>query len=140
MKRALILALALSACVKPVVNESDNVVIIKNGNGGNVLSHIAERDRLEALGKPVRIEGYCASACTIFYSLPTACMAEGSSLHFHGANIAGAVWEPRMAEFYRAGIKDKYLAEWRDIVGKPMAAVTREEAKALDPAIQFCEQ
>ena len=115
---------------------------IHNSGGGTIAAFVKERKALVASGKRVVITGYCASACTVFYSMPNACLAKGSSLHFHGAKgffgVSETVGNAMMARYYRAGIKDGFLADWKHLT-KPMHKLTRAEAKALDPEIKFCE-
>jgi hypothetical protein len=141
------IALILGGCVKPTDTgtwaDTESAIVIKNNGGGNIQTFISKRAELAKSGKIVRIEGYCASACTIFYSLPNACMAKGSSLHFHGADSPISAGEgianKRLARFYRAGIKEGFNTEWYKL-SKPMHKLTRAQVKELDPEIKFCEK
>lgn len=141
-----LLALAATACTQPEDTgswvETAGEVVITNNGGGTILAFTTERARLLASGKKVVLKGYCASSCTIFYSLPNACMAKGSYLAFHGAKamigIGETVGNSQLAKHYRAGIKGKFLAEWKNVT-KPLVKVQRAEVKALDPATKFCE-
>lgn len=121
--------------------ETETTVTIRDNGGGNTVSFDRERVRLEKSGKLVVIEGYCASSCTIFYSLPNACMAKNSTLHFHGSSgnpIGVAVADAILAKHYRAGIKENFEKEWINLT-TPMKKVGRRQAKELDPEIKFCE-
>lgn len=137
--------LAIAGCRGPkdtgVFLETDDTVFITDNGGGTLGLFEMRRAKLKASGKRVVISGYCASGCTIFYSLPNACMAKGSSLHFHGAAglpIAEDIANIKLARYYRAGIKKGFESEWYKY-SKPMYKLTREQAKALDPDIKFCE-
>lgn len=123
--------------------ETADAVTIRNNGGGNTQAFAAERARLERSGKPVRIEGYCASACTIFYSLPNACLAKGSSLHFHGSSsplgIGDAIANATLARYYRAGILAGFLGGWNELT-KPMHKVGAAHVVKLDPEAKLCEE
>jgi hypothetical protein len=136
----------LASCQRPndsgVFIETSDTVTINNNNGGNLVAFMKERSDLKASGKKVIISGYCASACTIFYSLPNVCMAKGSSLLFHGAkgmiDLADDIGNALLSTHYYAGIKTSFNNDWYTY-STPLKVVTREEAKVLDPAINFCE-
>jgi hypothetical protein len=138
--------LSLGACIKPSdtgsIVETETTITITNNGGGTLAAFIDKRSELEASGKIIVLEGYCASACTIFYSLPKACMAKGSSLHFHGAaalvGVVETIANAKIARYYRAGIKAGFVAEWYKLT-KPMHELKREAAIALDPLIRRCE-
>jgi hypothetical protein len=136
----------LASCQRPndsgVITTTDTSVTISNNDGGTLAAFVLERSKLKASGKQVIISGYCASSCTVFYSLPNACMEKGSSLHFHGASaligIAEDLGNAKISQYYRAGIKTSFDNDWYKYT-KPLKAVTREEAKILDPEVKFCE-
>jgi len=135
-----------TAQVGAVTTETDSTITITNNGGGNIQKFITERNRLAKSGKVVRLAGYCGSACTIFYSLPNACLMKGSSLHFHGAKVpvpiidflAEAIANKRLSSFYRSGIKTNFNNDWKHYT-MPMKKVSREDAKKLDKDIKFCE-
>lgn len=142
---ALMIIMSLVACSSPekagLWVETELTVTISNNGGGHTLSFDAERARLEKTNKQVIINGYCASACTIFYSLPNACMAKGSSLHFHGSSgapLGVLVADAILAKHYRAGIKEGFLNEWIHLT-KPMKKLDRNQVRLLDPDTKFCE-
>lgn len=59
-----------------------NTVTLRNEPGGSLREHIA---RFEALrNQSVRLEGSCASACTIFLGLPDVCVGSNARFLFHG--------------------------------------------------------
>lgn len=150
MKKAILISIMLfsmiASCTKPsdsgTITQNDAQIVIRNNDGGTIAAFEKERARLAKSGKTVVLAGYCASACTIFYSLPNACLAKGATLHFHGAKglplISEVVGNSRMAKYYRAGVKSEFLADWKNY-SKPLKRVTRAQMKALDPAVKFCE-
>jgi hypothetical protein len=142
---ALLFVVVLGACQKPsdsgTIVHGDNTITISNNTGGNVQAFIATRLQLANSGKTVVISGACNSACTIFYSLDNACLAPDAVLGFHGAHGAGPlniVANTQMAAFYRAGIQREFIKDWYSYTS-PLKYVTRQEAKALDSDVKFCE-
>jgi hypothetical protein len=146
---AAILALALAGCgavagwvADTPRFEPDNrgVVVIANDGGGNVENYLSERRRLEHLGLPIEIRGRCASACVIFYSLPTACMASGARLEFHavsgGGPLGPSVQARQIRDTLRAGVAEAYWDEWR--FSDEFVRVPTREVMRLDPAVREC--
>jgi hypothetical protein len=132
----------LLACQKPedtgTITHNDTTIVVHNNRGGNMLAFMDTRKDFARSGKTIVISGFCASACTIFSTLPNACMAAGSELWFHGGTgPVGAIGTAEMASFYRAGIKEAYLADWKNY-SEPLKHVTRAEVMALDPEIRAC--
>lgn len=80
-----IVTLVLAACVSEY-NKETNTLTIKYHEGGDTDTHLRQYNDLLANGTAVRIEGFCASSCTFFISLPNACVAPNATLFFHGAS------------------------------------------------------
>lgn len=146
---ALAVVLAVSACIPPigflrrtppddVIKQADGSWLITAGTGGDVGGHLEFRAMLERDGNPVVIDGTCDSACTVFYSLPKACLTARARMGFHKASGLGTdIWERAIAQHYRAGVRDKYQSEWsgRESVSPRL---DRAEMRALDPETVFC--
>ena len=106
-----------------------------------MLAAISRRDALAASGKPVEIRGYCRSACTIYITLPNACLGPGARVGFHaprlpGTDIIPPLVDEMMAQFYRNGILEKWNAEWRSNL--KMTVISAQEYKRLDPQVRLC--
>lgn len=136
MIRAILLCLALAS---PALADT---AVIRNDGGGNVSDYIRKRERLAKLDS-VRIEGKCLSACTIFTTLPNACVDRTAQIGFHGTSP----WVPfiqraldmRLGNFYRGEVKRRYDREWRHLRGKnQFHIITGQELKRLDPKIKLC--
>jgi hypothetical protein len=141
MKRFLLLIpIILAACSAPQPRV-DGQVEIRDDSGGNVQAYLNERNRLEREGVPVRISGYCDSACAIFYSLPTACLAPDARLGFHKATGGGplgpSLATQRMASHFRGELQERYLDRWSK--SETMIRINRETVRRLDPEVQFCD-
>lgn len=136
IRAALLLAfVAATAAAEPVV--------IRDDTGGNIGRYIERRADL-ARGGPVRIEGACLSACTIFTTLANACVAPDARIGFHGASRVPFVQryaDMRMGRYFRGEVRRLYLAEWRHLRGAGnLHVVTGRELARLDPLIQLCRR
>jgi hypothetical protein len=84
MTRALLAAALLAGCTTTAQHVAQsyppNAIIIGPDTGGNAAAYIARAQQLRASGQPVVIAGDCHSSCTIYASLPNACVAPGASL------------------------------------------------------------
>lgn len=136
-----VLALFLAtACTDRRPAPTDEPYDIRRDGGGQIISAEADRARLLAWGKQVRIHDYCASSCVIFTTLPNACLAPSLRIGFHGSNVnMGPIGNPQMAKYLRGKVKAAYLAEWQHIPQTDMHWLTAREYKALDPLIKICD-
>lgn len=140
----LAVALALMAACVPTVAPtapSSEPIVIRNNRGGNVLSAIQYRNELARSGRPVEIRGYCGSACTLYITLPNACLGPGATVGFHAPRIPGTTIIPQgvdqiMGSFYRAGIKQRWDAEWKHSL--QIQKITAREYARLDPQTRLC--
>lgn len=143
MMRAILLAgvalLTLTACYDRRPAPEGEPYIIKNDNGGQLLSAEADRASLLAWGGRVEIQGRCASACVIFTTLPNACLAPDARIGFHGSTITvGPVGNPQMARHLRGGVKAAFLDRWQHIPTEDIHWITAREYVALDPQTRLC--
>lgn len=121
-------------------------VVIRNDYGGNVLEYQARRRELAEADR-VEIRGRCDSACTIFLTLPNACVGPGATLGFHGARPKTGIppvdlfLDMQIGQFYRAGVRETFLKEWRFRSGpRDLALVRARDLVKLDPGIRLCER
>lgn len=116
---ALALALAAALGAAPAARAE----VIRHDLGGDLDERVARVERLRAAGTPVRIEGTCVSACTLYLGLPAACVAPGARLGFHGPRtrlpgipLPHADFERQtrvMASYYPGPIRAWFMAEAR---------------------------
>lgn len=130
---ALILALASPALA--------DTVTVRNDGGGNVSRYIDLRQRLSR-AESVRIEGKCFSSCTIFTTLPNACVMPNAQLGFHGTSPRVPLlqrWlDNRLGRYYRGDVRRLYMSAWRHVHGKNLHVISGRELARLDPQIKLC--
>lgn len=133
-------AMALAGCNDRRPLPSGDGYVIKNDGGGQLISAETDRAILKLWGGPVRIEGYCNSACLMFTTLPNACLAPDLTLGFHGANVTvGFVGNPQVSKYLRGGVKQRFDAEWQHIPFTEIHRISAEEYVALDPETRLCD-
>lgn len=140
--------LALSGCVpddtasSPMPPpDSQQPVVIGDNRGGNVMAAVQRRNQLERWGGPVEVRGYCGSACTLYITLPNACLGPRATVGFHAPRIPGTKIIPQgvddiMASYYRNGIKRRWNAEWKHSL--EIQKITAREYARLDPQTRLC--
>lgn len=65
--------------------------------------------------RPVRILGYCASACTMWLAARDVCIARDATLQFHGPSFWGLPLPPDQFDYWSSVIASHYpgtLADW----------------------------
>lgn len=130
-------ALALPAGAQP----RGKPIVILNDRGGNVMEAIKHRNQLARSGRPVEVRGYCRSACTIYITLPNACLGPGATVGFHAPRIPGTTIIPPivdelMAQYYRNGILRKWNSEWKHSL--KMHKISARQYVKLDPQTRLC--
>lgn len=136
MIRAALLILALAS---PALADT---AVIRNDGGGNVSDYIDMRARLARLDA-VRIEGKCFSACTIFTTLPNACVDRTAQIGFHGTlprvPFIQRALDMRLGRYYRGEVKRLYEREWRHLRGaRHIHVISGAQLAKLDPLIRLC--
>lgn len=116
-------------------------LVIHNNKGGNVLLAASRREQMAQSGRPVEIRGYCWSACTMFLTMPNACLAPDARVGFHAPRIPNTTIIPPivdqiMARYYRGKILEKWQSEWRGSL--KMHKMSAREYVALDPQTRLC--
>lgn len=112
--------------------------VIRHDLGGDLDQRVALVERLRAAGTPIRIEGTCVSACTLYLGLPNACVTPGAELGFHGPRtrlpgipLPHADFERQtrvMAAHYPGAIRDWFMAEARMLTTARYYVLSGEQA------------
>lgn len=112
---------------------SANAKTIHNDPGGFVIDYAKEANRLAKTGEKVIIDGKCYSACTLFLSLPNACVTLRSRLGFHSGEgapkrvieyankLVMATYPPKVRAWIKkkGGLTDKLLVlKGEELIGK----------------------
>lgn len=132
---------AQTTATTPVAAPPAAPLVIHDNRGGNVLQTMAQRAELIASGRPVRISGICDSACTMFITMPNACLAPDARVGFHAPRLPGTqvippIVDQMMATTYRNGIRARWYGEWRHQLA--IQRITAQEYVALDPMTRIC--
>lgn len=119
-------------------------VTIRNDGGGNVTAYIERRAQLARVDS-VRIAGKCLSSCTIFTTLPNACVMPRAVIGFHGTlprvPFIQMQLDMRLGDFYRGEVRRRYAAEWRHLRGgNEMHVISGRELARLDPEVRLCRK
>lgn len=89
-----------------------DVLVITRDRGGLIATYVA---RVAAEKRPVWIEGYCASACTMYLAAKDVCVFPDARLHFHGPSSYGRRLTAADFEYWSRVMADHYppsLARW----------------------------
>ncbi|MFD1795059.1 hypothetical protein FQV27_14715 [Paracoccus aurantiacus] len=142
-----LLVTVLTLCLLPAlagaeITENRRFIDVIDHKGGNVLDMVKLRSRLENGRKPVRVRGYCRSACTMLITMNNACLGPKATVGFHAPRIPGTAIIPPyvdqiMASYYRNGILKKWNQEWRGSL--KMHVITARDYVRLDPQTKICD-
>jgi hypothetical protein len=131
--------LSLLGCVDRRETPGGETYVIKNDRGGQIISAEVDRAVFARWGGPIRIEGYCNSACAIFTTLPNVCLAENARIGFHSANInVGEIGNPQIAKYLRNGVLTKFIEEYQFVPHDDLRQLTATEYVRLDPETKLC--
>ena len=80
-------AILTAACVSLALPASAGQELVATGPGGNVIEYARMASNARLRNTNVRFTGQCASACTLFLSVPStrSCITRGTSFVFHSA-------------------------------------------------------
>lgn len=144
---ALALVIPLSACIpapQPPAGMPPTTRVVTYDMGGNFAARQRDLARLRADATPVAITGRCASACTFFLDLPTACVTPDAVLMFHGPQKQEddgrvvdlhpddfAYFSGLVADHYPPHLRAWFMAHAVHKTGRGMAPLTGAQAVAL---------
>ncbi len=124
--RALALALAVTMGFAPMAEAQSRYATpslkIRNDRGGLIQPRVDEIAALRATDARVDLGGsVCLSSCTMYLSLPNACVHRGTTFGFHGPSSYGRplppqdfeYWSQVMAQHIPASLRSWYLTKAR---------------------------
>ncbi|RPE62924.1 hypothetical protein EDD53_2963 [Pacificibacter maritimus] len=91
--------------------EAQKAQIIRNDAGGNVSRYLMDVGTAAAFGKAVKIDGWCASACTLYLGSPYTCVTRRATLAFH-APRGGSAAQNRHAAQVMAAKLPRPVGRW----------------------------
>ncbi|OZA19545.1 MAG: hypothetical protein B7Y02_00650 [Rhodobacterales bacterium 17-64-5] len=104
-----------------VMAQTTNAIVVRSDGGGFLGQRSDEIKYLRATGQRVELIGTCISACTMYLSLPNACVSPTAVFGFHGPSGDGQSlspeefehWSEVMARNYREPLRSWYLSTAR---------------------------
>lgn len=130
-----VVSVILSLAALPSVATAE---VIRHDLGGDLDQRVVQVEGLRASATPIRIEGLCVSACTLYLGLPMACVTPGAELGFHGPRtrlpgipLPYADFERQtrvMASYYPGPIRDWFMAEARMLTTSSYYVLSGREA------------
>ncbi len=109
-KTALILALII-ALSSTTANAAQSVRVIRNDSGGQVQQYLNALSIATISGEVIKIDGWCASACTLYLGSPFTCVTPQAQLGFH-APFGGTAEQNRNAAQVMAANLPPVLGRW----------------------------
>ncbi len=113
----------LATALAPPVQAQSTAMVVRNDRGGLLGQRNAEIRALRASGQRVELRGLSLSACTMYLSLPNACVSPSAIFGFHGPSRGGRPlpaaefehWSELMARNYREPLRSWFMAKGRFI-------------------------
>lgn len=141
-KFSTILGAALcAALILPMSAQAQSVRTIRNDGGGVVNDYIIRANLAVIRGDRVRIDGWCASACTAYLGNPNTCVTPSAQFGFHGPS-GGSPAENRraaqtLARHLPAVLRDWYLIKAAPLQGSEHLSISGKELVRIGAA-QWC--
>lgn len=116
---------------------------ITHDTGGSVQARV---EAIATQREPVRIVGYCASACTVHLGAPDTCVTRNARLGFHGPSTRSGLPLPRsewervsnvMADHYPPKLRLWFLTVGRENTG-PVRVI--RGAELIDMGVKECKR
>ncbi|MCV2876543.1 hypothetical protein OE810_09780 [Rhodobacteraceae bacterium XHP0102] len=113
-------------------------LMIRNDGGGPLGDYILQTRLAGLTHAEVRITGWCASACTLYLSLPQTCVSRDARFGFH-APSGGTAAQNRealrlFAEYLPANLQGWYLREAAHLTGRDYRALSGADLVAMGAA------
>lgn len=115
--------------------------VITYDMGGRLMDRIIHIEVLRGGAVPVRIEGVCVSACTLYLGLPKTCVLPTAVLGFHGPRpddpaqpvdpATWYMWSRVMASYYPPQLRAWFMAVGRHMIGPEFIVMSGAQAIRL---------
>lgn len=138
-KFSTILGAALcAALILPVTAQAQSVRTIRNDGGGVVNEYIIRANLAVLQGERLRIDGWCASACTAYLGNPNTCVTPSAQFGFHGPSGGTPAENQRaaqtLARHLPAVLHDWYLTKAAPLQGNDHIAISGKELVRIGAA------
>lgn len=77
-----IILMLMTNCAN-IVSASQHVRVIRNDAGGNVNKYLMDMNIAILSREVIHIDGWCASACTLYLASPDTCVTDEATFAFH---------------------------------------------------------
>ncbi|OUD08143.1 hypothetical protein BVC71_15160 [Marivivens niveibacter] len=77
------IAVVLLMFIGGLAQAAPNVRVIRNDPGGNVNEYLMNVSMAVLTGETIRIDGWCASACTLYLGSTNTCVTRSANFGFH---------------------------------------------------------
>lgn len=91
--------------------QAQKIRVIRNDAGGNVNRYLMDSNIASAFAQKITIDGWCASACTLYLGSPYTCVTPRAKLAFH-APRGGTAQQNRHAAQVMAGKLPPSVGRW----------------------------
>lgn len=124
-----------------VAQAAPQVRVIRNDPGGNVNEYLMNVNVAILQGEPIRIDGWCASACTLYLASHQTCVTRNANFGFH-APAGGTATQNRqaarvIADRLPAPLGQWYLQNAANLTGTQFATLTGPQIVRMGAA-QAC--
>ncbi len=134
-------AAVCAALILPMSAQAQSVRTIRNDGGGVVNEYIIRANLAVIRGDRVRIDGWCASACTAYLGNPNTCVTPSAQFGFHGPSGGTASENRRAAQTLAlhlpAVLRDWYLTKAAPLQGSEHISISGKELVRIGAA-QWC--
>lgn len=142
--------LVLSGCITDEYRDEAGDLVIRHNDGGMIADMERRIDYLDFSDTPVRIEGWCASACTMLLGAEDVCISPGATFAFHGPTDPALLflgpyvrsdreeWLDRLTARYPPRLREWYFEAAADqFFGPAFIRLPAEKVQALT-GVPYC--
>ncbi len=134
----LFVTLAVSCMLSSGSAEAKKIITITNDDGGVVRDYVLRANLAKLRSDQIRMNGWCASACTAFLGNPTTCVTPRATFGFHGPT-GGTQAQNRaaaetLARHFPKVLRDWYLTQAAQLQGQAYIVVTGEQLVQIGAA------
>lgn len=127
-----------AALILPAPTQAQAVRTIRNDAGGVVNDYVVKANIAILRGDQVRIDGWCASACTAYLGNPNTCVTPSAQFGFHGPTGGSQAQNQRaaqtLARHLPVVLRGWYLSNAAQLTGHDHIAISAGELVRIGAA------